>query len=166
MRFVKVALLLLTLIAAGHFINQSFRSAEAAALRGSLQDRDPIKPLQHVVASKTAKFSLVAKDDDSYKRALESHDLAGALKMIGRDGAFKGTVSKLFEERDGDIVVLDFDQNFRTALTAVLRNADFPKFPDMKTLEGKEVLVAGKFVDYHGAAQIELTDPKQIMLVK
>jgi hypothetical protein len=131
-----------------------------------LQDRDPMKPLQHVVASKTAKFDTVDKDDAAYKNALDAHDLAGALKLVGKDGAFKGTVSKLYEERDGDMVVFDFDPNYRTALTAVLKNPDFPKFPDVKTLDGKEIVIAGKFVDYHGKAQIELTDPKQIKVVK
>src|SRR5258708_35118748 len=85
-----------------------------------LQDRDPMKPLQHVVASKTAKFGTVDKDDAAYKNALDAHDLAGALKMVGKDGAFKGTVSKLYEERDGDMVVFDFDPNYRPALTAAL----------------------------------------------
>ena len=37
---------------------------------------------------------------------------------------------------------------------------------NVKTLEGKEIVVFGKFVDYHGKAQIELTDPKQIKIVK
>ena len=72
----------------------------------------------------------------------------------------------LYEERDGDMIVFDFDPNYRTALTALLRNAAFPKFPDVKTLEGKEIVVSGNFVDYHGKAQIELTDPAQIKLVK
>ncbi len=130
------------------------------------QDRDPMKPLQHVVASKTAKFETVDKDDAVYKNALDAHDLAGAQKLVGKEGSFRGTVSKFFEERDGDLIVFDFDPNYRTALTAVLKNPDFPKFPDVKTLDGKEIIVSGKFVDYHGKAQIELTDPKQIKIVK
>ncbi len=166
MKFAKVALLLLMLVAVSHFVNHCNRAADAAPIPASLQDRDAMKPLQHVVASKTAKFGEVNKADGSYQSALDAHDLAAALKLVGKEGAFKGTVSKLFEERDGDIVVLDFDPNYRTALTAVLRNADFPKFPDMRTLEGKEILISGKFVDYHGAAQIELTDPKQVMMIK
>jgi hypothetical protein len=85
---------------------------------------------------------------------------------VGKTSSFKGTVSKLFEERDGDLVVLDFDPNYKTALTAVLKNADFSKFPDMSTLVGKEVIVSGKFVDYQGRAQVELTDPGQIKLVQ
>src|SRR5258708_32795262 len=117
-----------------------------------LQDRDPMKPLQHVVASKTAKFGTVDKDDAAYKNALDAHDLAGALKLVGKNGAFKGTVSKLYEERDGDMIVFDFDPNYRTALTALLRNAAFPKVPDVKTLERKAIVVSGNFVCYHGEA--------------
>jgi len=103
---------------------------------------------------------------DRDKNALDAHDLAGTLKLVGQEGSFRGTVSKFFEERDGDLIVFDFDPNYRTALTAVLRNADFQKFPDVKALDGKEIVVSGKFVDYHGKAQIELTDPKQIRTVK
>ena len=98
--------------------------------------------------------------------AVDAHDLAGTLKLVGQEGSFRGTVSKFFEERDGDLIVFDFDPNYRTAITAVLKNPDFPKFPDVKTLEGKEIVVSGTFVDYHGKAQIELTDPKQIKVVK
>src|SRR5713101_6609295 len=52
------------------------------------QDRDPMKPLQHVVASKTAKFGTVDKDDAAYKNALDVHDLAGAQRLIGKEGSF------------------------------------------------------------------------------
>jgi len=36
------------------------------------------------------------------------------------------------------MVVFDFDPNYRTALTAVLKNPEFPKFPDVKTLEARK----------------------------
>jgi hypothetical protein len=130
------------------------------------QDRDRMKPLQHAVASSTARFGSVGKDDPTYRAALEAHDLTAAQALVGKQGSFRGTVSKLFEERDGDLVVLDFDPNYRSALTAVLRNVSFPKFPDMKALEGKEVVVSGTFSDYRGKAQVELADPSQIKLVE
>jgi len=41
-----------------------------------------------------------------------------------------------------------------------------PEVPDVKTLEGKEIVVSGKFVDLSRQGQIELTDPKQIKIVK
>src|SRR5882762_11348702 len=86
-------------------------SVRANRMATGFQDRDPMKPLQHVVASKTAKFETVDKDDAAYKNALDAHDLAGAQKLIGKEGSFRGTVSKFFEERDGDLIVFDFDPN-------------------------------------------------------
>jgi hypothetical protein len=121
---------------------------------------------QTEAASKTAKFGGVGKTDAAYTGALDAHDLAGASKLVGKDGAFRGTVTKAFEQRDGSLVVLDFDPNFRTALTAVLRRADYAKFPDVRALEGKEVVVSGKFTEFRGRAQIELSDPAQIRIVK
>src|SRR5438552_12821465 len=165
MRISKLTVIFVA-IAATAFGLWSLDTVRANRSASMLQDRDPIKPLQNVVASKTAKFGTVDKDDAQYKDALDAHDLAGALKLVGKEGAFKGTVDKLYEERDGDMVVFDFDPNYRTALTAVLKNPDFPKFPVVRDLKGKEIIVSGKFVDYHGKAQIELTYPKQIKIVK
>jgi hypothetical protein len=133
--------------------------ATRVAARGPAQS-------QHDAASKTAKFGSLEKTGDAYKSALDAHDLEGASKLVGKDGAFRGTVAKVFEQRDGSLLVMDFDPNFRTALTAVLRRADYAKFPDVRELEGKEVVVSGKFTDFRGHAQIELTDPAQIKIVK
>src|SRR6266852_3974687 len=167
MRIIRITTIFIAVLAiVGTLTKTAIHTVTAKPMLTAFQDRDPMKPLQHVVASKTAKFGTVDKDDAAYKNALDAHDLAGALKLVGKNGAFKGTVSKLYEERDGDMIVFDFDPNYRTALTALLRNAAFPKFPDVKTLEGKEIVVSGNFVDYHGKAQIELTDPAQIKLVK
>jgi hypothetical protein len=165
MRIIKLTIIFMAIVASG-FGMLTVDTVRANRSADVLQDGDPMKPLQHVVASKTAKFETVDKDDAAYKNALDAHDLAGAKKLIGKEGSFRGKVSKFFEEHDGDLIVFDFDPNFRTALTALLRNVDFPKFPDVKTLEGKEIVVSGKFVDYHGKAQIGLTDPKQIKIVK
>ncbi len=164
MRITRLTVIFVAIMATA--FGMSLYTARANRSMTSLQDRDPMKPLQHVVASKTAKFGTLDKDDAAYKNALDAHDLAGTLKLVGKEGSFRGTVNKFFEERDGDLIVFDFDPNYRTAITAVLKNPDFPKFPDVKTLEGKEIVVSGKFVDYHGKAQIELTDPKQIKIVK
>ena len=165
MRITRLTLILVAIIVSAFGI-WSLDIVKANRSANALQDRDPMKPLRHVVASKTAKFGTVDKNDAAYKNALDAHDLAGTLKLVGKEGSFKGTVSKFFEERDGDLIVFDFDSNYRPAITAVLRNADFPKFPDVKTLEGKEIVVSGKFVDYHGKAQLELSDPNQIKIVK
>ncbi len=165
MRIARFAVIFVAIVASTCGV-WSLDKVRASRNANALKDRDPVKPLQHVVASKTAKFGPVDRDDAAYKNALDAHDLAGAQKLIGKEGSFKGTVSKLFEERDGDLIVFDFDPNYRTALTAVLRNPDFPKFPDVKTLGGKEIVISGKFVDYHGKAQIELTEPAQIKVLQ
>src|SRR5215471_17726805 len=129
-----------------------FALLAASNAMGTAQERDVQKKLQPEVASKAATFSPVSKTDDLYQNARDAHDLNGAHKVLGQTGAFKGTVAQIFEERDGDLLILDFDKNYRTALTAVLRNADFPKFPNMKTLQDKEIVVSGKFTEYQGRA--------------
>ena len=121
---------------------------------------------QSSVASKTAKFQNVAKTDALYTGALDAHDKAGAEKLIGKSGAFKGTVTKAFTPRNGGLVILNFDDDYKSAMTAVLKKSDFAKFPDLSELVGKEVVVSGKFMDFKGSPEIELSDPKQVALVK
>jgi len=112
MRIIKLSVICMSIVATGFGI-WSGGTVRANRRATEFQDRDPMKPLQHVVASKTAKFETVDKDDPAYKNALDAHDLAGAQKLIGKEGSFRGTVSKFFEERDGDLIVFDFDPNFR-----------------------------------------------------
>jgi hypothetical protein len=121
--------------------------------------------LQRDVAS-GGKLQSVSKTDSAWQQAMDAHELSAAAKLIGQAASFKGTVSKVYESRDGDIVILDFDANYRTALTAVLKKPDFRKFPDLRDLSGKEIIVSGSFVDYQGKAEIVLTSPDQIKLVK
>ena len=121
---------------------------------------------QKSVVSKTAKFETVAKTDKAYTSAIDAHDKSTADKMVGKDGAFRGKVAKLFSPRGGSVLILNFDSDYKTALTAVLKKSDFSKFPDMSQLEGKEIVVSGKFSDFKGSAEIVLTDPKQILIVK
>src|SRR5215469_17825266 len=120
--------------------------------------------LQRNVAS--GEFQSVSKTDSAWQKAMDAHELDAAAKLIGQAASFKGTVSKVYESRDGDIVILDFDANYRTALTAVLKKPDFGKFPDLRDLSGKEIIVSGSFVDYQGKAEIVLTSPDQIKLVR
>src|SRR6202020_171938 len=51
------------------------------------------------VASTKAKFGTVSKTDEAYKSALDAHALADAVKLVDKEGAFKGTVAKVFEPR-------------------------------------------------------------------
>jgi hypothetical protein len=118
------------------------------------------------VASKTVKFTAVSKTSDLYKTALDAHALDAAAKQVDKDGAFKGTVAKIFEPRGGAMAIINFDANYRSALTALLRKENFDKFPALTNLADKEVVVTGKFIDYQGRAEIVLTNAAQIKLVE
>lgn len=126
--------------------------------------REAAKP-QASVASKTAKFGTVKMGDGSVTKALKASDLAGAKKLIGKEAAFEGTVAAVYTPKGNGLLILNFDKNFRNALTAVLRSKNYADFPDMQTLKGKRVLVTGKFEDYKGSAELVLTKPDQIKLI-
>lgn len=121
---------------------------------------------QSRAASKKAKFDTIATTDDAIKKALDAHDLQAAAKLVGRNGSFTGTVTKIFSPRSGTIVILNFDRDYKTALTAVVKRDDFGRFPDLTALEGKQVLVTGKFVDFKGATEIDLSKLDQIKIVE
>jgi DNA/RNA endonuclease YhcR with UshA esterase domain len=139
----------------------------AAGLRAQDDDRGKhSKESQKSVASKSVKFGTVAKSDKLYMSAIDVHDKNGAAKMLGQDGAFRGKVEQIYTPRTGSILILNFDENHKNALTAVLKQSDFSGFPDMSQLEGKQIVVSGKFSDFKGEPQIVLTEPKQISIVK
>jgi len=121
---------------------------------------------QAEVADKKAAFATVAKTDKVYTDAIDAHDLDKAKALEGKKGAFKGTVAKVFVSNTGAVLILNFDNNYKTALTAALRKDDFSSFPDMDQLHGKEILVSGKFENFKGATEILLTDKKQIAIVQ
>jgi hypothetical protein len=121
---------------------------------------------QKAIASKSAKFETVAKSDKAYTGAIDAHDLSAAGKMVGHSGAFKGKVAKLFTPRGGSVAIINFDSDYKSALTAVVKKSDFSKFPELSQLDGKEVVVSGEFSEYKGSTQILLSDPKQVAIVK
>jgi len=123
-------------------------------------------PRQHQsdAASTTAKFGVVAATDDAYKSALDAHALDDALKLVDKDGAFKGKVAKVYEPRG--LAIVEFDENYKSALTAIVRGTNFAKFPALTNLIGKDVLVTGKFIKFRDSAEIVLDGPEQIKVVK
>jgi len=153
---------LLKVIFAALLVAISFAGARA-------QDSDSRKQkgeTQKSVASKSAKFETVAKTDSAYTSAIDARDKSAAAKMVGKEGAFRGKVAKLYTPRSGGLVILNFDDDYKNALTAVVKKSDFSKFPDLSQLEGRQVVVSGKFAEYKGSTEIVLTDPKQIAIVK
>lgn len=122
-------------------------------------------PAQPSVAAKGS-FGDVTANASEVARSIDAKDLAGAGKRVGKPGAFQGTVSKVYSPRGHNIVILDFDPNYRSALTAVIKPEDYAKFPSTETLTGKHVVVSGRFIDYDGHPEIVLTNPSQIKLIK
>ncbi len=121
---------------------------------------------QGELASKTAKFAKVAKTDPACKTALDAHALADAQKQIDKEVAFKGIVAKVFEPRSGAMAILNFDENYQSAMTAMMRKENFGKFPALTNLIGKEVLITGKFAQFQTRVEIVLTNASQIKLVE
>ena len=120
-------------------------------------------PSQSSVASKTP-FSIEPANKAS--TSLNATDLDKGLALAGKPGSFKGTVASIYSTDTNGIVIVDFAEDYQTAMTAVLFPPNYKKFPDMTTLRGKQVVVSGVFTSYKGKAQIVLNDPKQIKILK
>lgn len=122
------------------------------------------KVSQASVAAKNKAFATIAPGDAKAKSATDAKNLAEAKKWVGKTGAFSGTVAKVFETRG--LVLINFDRDYHLALTAVVRAKNFGLFPDLKTLEGKKVLVSGKVTEYKGQPEITLDALDAIKIIK
>ncbi|MDB6123788.1 MAG: hypothetical protein JWQ71_2781 [Pedosphaera sp.] len=125
-----------------------------------------VKQKQGEAASKTAKFGSITKTDEVYKTAFDAHELENGHQNKDKAGAFKGTVSGVFEPKGYTRIILNFDPDYKSAMTALVNSDNFAKFPEIKKLVGKEVVVTGKFVDYQGNTEIIVTSPEQIKIVE
>jgi DNA/RNA endonuclease YhcR with UshA esterase domain len=125
--------------------------------------RREYKPQAEVAAK--GDFGTIKESDPAVKKALDAKDLSGGTKLIGKEAAFQGNVAKVYTSEGDTVVILNFDKNFRSAMTAVLKPADYAKFPVMAKLDGKHVLVTGKLAEYRGQPEIELTKPEQIKVI-
>lgn len=141
-------------------------AAPPALASAKAADGDPIGKAQSEMASKTAAFGTIPAADPAVAKALEAHSLADAQKQVGKAGAFQGTVSQVYSPDDHDIVILDFDKKYKTALTAVVMPADYAKFPDLSTLQGKRILVSGTWSAPKGKPQMTLTSPAQLKVIR
>lgn len=128
--------------------------------------RKPQYKSQSAVAARGTTFGTIAATDVKVKTALDAKALDKAKAKIGEQGAFTGKVVKVFAPPSNMIVILNFDKNYRDALTAVVKGSSFAKFPDLNMLKDKKVLISGEFIEYEGRVEIELTSPDQIKIVK
>jgi hypothetical protein len=138
-------------------------SPPAGAATNAAKAARPKTAKQADVASTNATFGTVAVTDAAYKSAVDAHALEDALKLVDSEGAFKGKVAKIYER---GLAIVEFDDDYKTALTAIVRPANFDKFPALTNLIGKNVLITGKFIKYKEAAQIVVEKPEQIKIVE
>lgn len=134
-------------------------SAEKSDTRGKKTHSE-----QSTVATKK-EFGTVSEKDSTVTKALDASKLSELTKLEDKETSFKGTVAKVFTARGNSLLILNFAKNYKEAATAVLRPANYDKFPDMKKLEGKKVVISGKVEMYKDAPEIVLTKPEQIKVV-
>ncbi|MBC8139405.1 MAG: hypothetical protein H8F28_26305 [Fibrella sp.] len=127
--------------------------------------RPPLQP-QSVVASKTAIFASIKVADPSVKKSLPANDLDAVTKRMDKDVTIRGTVRQLFLPKSNSIVVLNFANDYWTAATVSVRARNYDKFPDLRTLKDKKVLITGRVTEYNEKPQIEVSEPGQIRLIK
>ena len=141
-------------------------AAKAVSPAKGADTEDKLFPAQSTVAAKRA-FATVAAADKTVAQALDAKALADALKLVGKPGAFQGTVSQVYSPRNHSLAILDFAPNYHDALTATVKPDAYAKFPDLTKLVGKHVLVSGKFsANSHGVAQIEMIGPDQVKVIR
>ena len=129
--------------------------------RVAIDGEDPAVPA-HQARQGHAHVTAASAD---VKKALDAHALAAAQALVGKTGAFQGTVSQVYVPRNNGRVILDFDPNYHAALTAVVNPDAYAKFPNLAGLAGKRVWIQGKFGAYHHSPQVELTSPAQVKVI-
>jgi DNA/RNA endonuclease YhcR with UshA esterase domain len=98
--------------------------------------------------------------------ALSCRDVDKALKLVGKEASMQGTVDTAYSPADHDIVILDFDKDYRHTITAVAMPASYPKLPDLAALNGKHVLVTGKVSLYRDKPEFIISSADQISIIK
>lgn len=136
-----------------------------AKVRKSDKPKKPKGKPQNELALKSA-FPTIPATDPNVKKALPAGDLAGAKKLLDKPVFVTGTVAKVFVSKSNKVVLLNFAKDYTKALCGAVLAADFGKFPDLTTLEGKKVLLDGKMALYKGAPEVELSQIGGIKVIK
>jgi len=122
-------------------------------------------PSQQAVASRTARLGLIARTAPAYKQAMEAHNLALARQSLGEVGRFHGIVTQVYQDPTHQTLVLAFDPQYTHAVTAIVTFRAYSRFPNMQTLQGREVVVSGPLIRYQDKIAVMLSQPGQIQVV-
>jgi len=126
--------------------------------------RPKLKPQEASASGQT--WAMIAASQPAVKQALDASDLNAARKLVNRTVSFQGTVTKVYSPSSNSITILDFAPNFHNALAAVVKPAAYSKFPALKDLKGRHVLISGKLILFHNQPEIEMTSPSQIKIIQ
>lgn len=90
-----------------------------------------------------------------------------AAKHIGETAAIRGTIVRVFSSKSGT-VFLDYCKEYATCpFSAVIFGADTAKFSNIaKTYQNKVTIASGVIRAYNGQAEMVISDPSQIQLIK
>jgi|ERR1700675_3194767 DNA/RNA endonuclease YhcR with UshA esterase domain len=88
---------------------------------------------------------------------------ADAPKHVGETVTVEGTVSAVHTEPRSGVTFIDMGGRYPDqAFTGVIFKGDAGKFPNVESLTGKVVDIAGPVHDYKGKPEIILNDPAQL----
>lgn len=121
---------------------------------------------QHEVARKDARFAKVSANEAATLGAIAASDMATLRSKVEKEATVAGKVVAVFRPGSNSIVLLNFARNYRDALTVGVKSAHFAAFPDLRTLEGKQVIVVGKVALYRDRPQILIEKPSQLRIVE
>jgi DNA/RNA endonuclease YhcR with UshA esterase domain len=89
-----------------------------------------------------------------------------AAQYYGQNVTVEGTVVDTYNS--GKVVFLNFDQDYKSTLKAVIFPDDWPKFPEPpeELFLGKKVRITGLVKEYQGAPEIIVEEPEQIEILE
>jgi len=97
-----------------------------------------------------------------------------AINHIGEFASVKGKVYQVYISRIGEAIpfgkgtiFLNIDGIYpNNPFSAVIFNSDAPKFTNIRSLEGKTIIVTGLIRTYQGKPEIIIKEPNQIKIIK
>ena len=107
----------------------------------------------------------VSATDSRVKKAMPADDLDTAEKNVEKPVTFVGHVSGIYAPTSNSVQIINFAENYKDAVSAAIDAPDYGKFPDPKTLEGKDVLVSGQMIIFNKHLEVKITSPDQIQIV-
>ena len=89
-----------------------------------------------------------------------------AARVINRDVTIEGKITTIYNS--GRVMWLEFSENWETDMKVVIFPQDWGKWPQRPDLiyKDKVIRVTGRVVDYQGAPEIVINDPKYISIVE